>query len=50
MASQLAFALFGEYNKKIGINRRFKYIINFRIELAIKLIDYEIYKMSVYLA
>jgi hypothetical protein len=49
MASQSAFALLIEYNKKIGINRRFKYIINFIIESAIALINYEIYKMSVHL-
>jgi hypothetical protein len=54
MASQSAFALVKKYNKKIGTNRRFKCIINSRIEPAMEYTDYEICRIpfilsSVYL-
>jgi hypothetical protein len=49
MATQTAFALFNKYNNKIGINKRFKYIINSRIEPAMVHTNYEICRMSVHL-
>jgi hypothetical protein len=48
-ASQSAFALLNEYNKKIGINKRFKYIINLELNQQWLSTDYEIHKMSVHL-
>jgi hypothetical protein len=48
MASQTAFALFNEYNKKIGTNRRFKCMINSRIKPAMESTNYEICKVFVH--
>jgi hypothetical protein len=44
MATQMAFALLYEYNKKIGINKRFKCMNNSKFEPAMAHIDYKYVK------
>jgi hypothetical protein len=43
--TQTAFALFNEYNNKIGINERFKCIIKSKMEPAMAHTDYVIHRI-----